>query len=74
MPKLRILLADDHALVLEGYRRILEKQYELVGAVEDGRALVDAAKQLEPDIVILDVSMPLLERLGRGGPIEEELS
>lgn len=60
MPKARILLADDHALVLEGYRRILEGPYELVGTVADGRALVEAAKRLQPDIVILDVSMPLL--------------
>ena len=60
MPKPRVLLADDHLLVLEGFRRMLEGQYELVGAVEDGRALLDAAKELQPDIVILDVSMPLL--------------
>ncbi len=60
MPKPRILLADDHALVLEGFRRILEGHYELVGTVEDGRALLEAAKTLQPDIVILDVSMPLL--------------
>lgn len=60
MPKPRILLADDHALVLEGFRRILEQHYELVGSTEDGRALVEAAKKLQPDIVILDVSMPLL--------------
>lgn len=60
MRKPRILLADDHALVIEGFRRILEKQYDLVGTVEDGRALVEAAKNLQPDIIILDVSMPLL--------------
>ncbi|MHC9063256.1 response regulator [Nitrospira sp. CMX1] len=60
MPKPRVLLADDHRLVLEGFRRILEGQYELVGAVEDGRALLDIAKKLQPDIVILDLSMPLL--------------
>ena len=60
MPKPRVLLADDHRLVLEGFRRILEGQYELVGTVEDGRALLDSAKKLQPDIAILDVSMPLL--------------
>lgn len=60
MPKPRVLLADDHRLVLEGFRRILEGQYQLVGAVEDGRALLDIAKKLRPDIVILDLSMPLL--------------
>ena len=60
MPKPRILLADDHALVIEGFRRILEGHYELIGMVEDGRAVLEAAKTLQPDIVILDVSMPLL--------------
>lgn len=60
MNKPRVLLADDHALVIEGFRRILEGQYDLVGTVEDGRALLEAARNLQPDIVILDVSMPLL--------------
>mgnify|MGYP000010461248 FL=1 len=60
MSKPRVLLADDHSLVLEGFRRILADQCELVGMVEDGRALLEAAARLEPDIVILDVSMPLL--------------
>ena len=60
MPKPRVLLADDHRLVLEGSRRILEGQYELVGAVEDGRALLDSAEKLQPDIAIIDLSMPLL--------------
>jgi DNA-binding NarL/FixJ family response regulator len=60
MAKPRVLLADDHSLVLEGFRRILEDQCELVGMVEDGRALLEAAQKVKPDIVILDVSMPLL--------------
>ncbi|MCC2642209.1 MAG: Response regulator, LuxR family [Nitrospira sp.] len=60
MPKPRVLLADDHSLVLEGFRRILADQCDLVGMVEDGRALLETAQQIEPDIVILDVSMPLL--------------
>ena len=60
MPKPRVLLADDHVLVLEGFRRILQEHYELVGTVGDGYALLAAAKTLQPDIVILDISMPLL--------------
>ena len=60
MSKPRVLLADDHSLVLEGFRRILDDQCELVGMVEDGRALLEAADRVHPDIVILDVSMPLL--------------
>lgn len=60
MIKPRVLLADDHSLVLEGFRRILQDQCELVGMVEDGRALLERAQKENPDIVIIDVSMPLL--------------
>ncbi len=71
MPKPRILLADDHALVLEGYRRILEESYQLVGTVADGRALVEAARKLQPEIVILDVSMPVLNGLDAAAQIKK---
>jgi DNA-binding NarL/FixJ family response regulator len=57
---LRVLLADDHAIVLEGLRRVLEPDFEIVGEVADGRALVAAAATLRPDIVVTDISMPLL--------------
>ena len=60
MKKPRILLADDHLLVLEGYRRILEDQCEVVGTAEDGRALLEVASRLKPNVVLLDISMPLL--------------
>jgi DNA-binding NarL/FixJ family response regulator len=60
MKRARLLLADDHTLVLEGFRRLLEPEFELAGAVEDGRALVAAAQKLKPDVVLLDISMPLL--------------
>ena len=69
--KPRILLADDHTLVLEGFRRILEQQYELVGSVEDGRALLEATKKLQPDIVILDVSMPLLNGIDAAAQLKK---
>ncbi len=71
MPKPRILLADDHALVLEGFRRILEGHYELVGTVGDGRALLEAAKTVQPDIVILDVSMPLLNGIDAAAQLKK---
>ena len=71
MSKPRVLLVDDHLLVLEGFRRILEGQYELVGAVEDGRALLDAAEKLQPDIVILDVSMPLLNGIDAAAQLKK---
>jgi DNA-binding NarL/FixJ family response regulator len=57
----RILLADDHEVVLEGLRRILDcPGFEIVAAVKDGRALVEAAQRLKPDVIVADVSMPLL--------------
>ena len=60
MSKPRVLLADDHSLVLEGFRRILDDQCDRVGLGDDGRALHGVAQRVQPDIVILDVSMPLL--------------
>ena len=63
MSKPRVLLADDHALVLEGFKKLLEEHCQVVGSVEDGRALLDAAKRLQPDIVVLDISMPTLNGL-----------
>jgi DNA-binding NarL/FixJ family response regulator len=60
MRRPRLLLADDHTLLLEGIRLLLEPEFELVGSVEDGRALLDAAKTLKPDVILLDISMPIL--------------
>jgi len=56
-------MADDHAIVLAGLRKLVESEGEVVGMVEDGRGLVEAAQQLRPDIVLLDISMPLLNGL-----------
>jgi DNA-binding NarL/FixJ family response regulator len=56
----RILLADDHALVAAGLCKLLEEEFDLVGAVEDGRALIALAKREQPDVILLDISMPLL--------------
>jgi DNA-binding NarL/FixJ family response regulator len=58
MKKPRILLADDHKIVLEGLRGLLDPEFEIVGAVEDGRALVAEAERLKPDVVVADISMP----------------
>ncbi len=60
MRRPRLLLADDHTLLLEGIRLLLEPEFELVGSVEDGRALLEAAKDLKPDVILLDISMPIL--------------
>jgi DNA-binding NarL/FixJ family response regulator len=58
--RLRLLLADDHTLVLEGIRKLLENDFDLVGTVEDGHSLLRVAGQLQPDVILLDISMPLL--------------
>ncbi|MEE8184331.1 MAG: response regulator transcription factor, partial [Acidobacteriota bacterium] len=60
MNRPRLLLADDHKIVLEGLRNLLKEEFEIVGTVEDGRALVSAAKRLDPDVIVVDISMPLL--------------
>ena len=60
MNRPRILLADDHRIVAEGLRGLLEPLFEIVGIVEDGRALLVAAEELRPDVIIADISMPLL--------------
>jgi len=60
MKRPRILLADDHRIVVEGLRGLLEPEFEIVGIVEDGRALLDAAEKLRPDVIVADISMPLL--------------
>jgi DNA-binding NarL/FixJ family response regulator len=59
----RVLLADDHVLVAEGIQKLLEPEFELVGIVADGRSLVTAASKLQPDIAVVDISLPLLNGL-----------
>ena len=73
MVRSRILLADDHLLVMEGLRKLLEAEHDLVGTVEDGVALVDMAKELEPDIILLDISMPMLNGIEAARKIKKLL-
>jgi DNA-binding NarL/FixJ family response regulator len=60
MKRVTVLLADDHRIVAEGLKRILEPEFELLGVVEDGRALLAAARKLKPDVIVSDISMPEL--------------
>ena len=60
MNRPRVLLADDHCVVAEGLRSLLEPHFDVVGIVPDGRELVTAAKAPDPDVVVLDISMPSL--------------
>src|SRR6185295_19638729 len=58
-----LLLADDHPLFLDGVRRLLESKYDVVGTVADGKALITAAQQLRPDVIVVDISMPEMNGL-----------
>jgi len=60
MKKARVLLADDHKIVIEGLKSLLSDEFDILGHVEDGRALVDQASILHPDVIVSDISMPLL--------------
>ena len=63
MPRTKVLLADDHAVVALCLEALLKESFVLVGLVHDGRALVDAAETLRPDVIVTDISMPLLNGL-----------
>ena len=71
MKKPRILLADDHTLIVEALRLLLQDEFEVVGTVEDGRALLRAAADLQPDLVVLDIGMPLLNGLDAGERLKQ---
>ena len=58
MPKVKVLLADDHAIVSQGLQALLRDDCDLVGSVQDGRALVSGVSELQPDVVVTDLSMP----------------
>ena len=63
MKRTRILIADDHTMMCAGLKRLLQPEYEVVGSVADGRALIKATVDLGPDLVLVDVGMPLLNGL-----------
>jgi DNA-binding NarL/FixJ family response regulator len=60
MKKTRVLLADDHRIFLAGLQKLLEEDFDIVGAVGDGRALCEEALRLKPDVIVADISMPSL--------------
>jgi DNA-binding NarL/FixJ family response regulator len=71
MTKPTILIADDHTLVAEACKKLLEPEYEIVGIVSDGRALVQMATELRPHVVLIDIGMPILNGLDAGQQIKE---
>lgn len=73
MKKLRVLLVDDHLMVLEGFKRLIEDECDVVGMVEDGRTLLEVAPKLKPDIITMDISMPWLNGLDAARRLKKEM-
>jgi DNA-binding NarL/FixJ family response regulator len=69
--KPRVIIADDHTLLAEAFEKLLAPECEVIAKVADGRALLTAARDLHPDVVILDVAMPLLNGLDAGRQIKQ---
>jgi DNA-binding NarL/FixJ family response regulator len=61
LPRARVLLAEDHVAVVERLRTVLESEFDVIGTVGDGRALVAEADRLLPDVVVTDITMPLMD-------------
>ena len=72
MNRPRVLLADDHPLVLAALRSLLEAECEVVGVVSDGRELVEAASRLKPEVIVLDISLPSLNGIDAARQIKKE--
>jgi DNA-binding NarL/FixJ family response regulator len=72
MTRPRILMADDHLMLLEAFKALLEPDFDVVGTVTDGRMLLDEFSRLHPDVVLLDVAMPLLNGLDAGRQLKAQ--
>ena len=73
MKKARIILADDHALLVDALKSLLAKEYDIVGVFQDGKTLVDEAADLAPDVVVLDIGMPLMNGLLAGELLKQAM-
>ena len=69
----RVLIADDHSIVAESLRLLLDKSYDVIGVVNDGRQLLADAARLKPDVVVLDIGMPLLNGMDAAVRLKEML-
>jgi CheY-like chemotaxis protein len=69
----RVLIADDHELVSKGIERILENEFDVVGVVSDGRELLAEASRSQPDVIILDIAMPLLNGIEAASRLHNSL-
>ncbi len=73
MKRPRVLLADDHQMLLDALKELLEPKYEVVGLVSDGRAVLKVAEKLRPDVIILDIAMPQLNGLDAGRQLKQSM-
>jgi DNA-binding NarL/FixJ family response regulator len=69
----RILIADDHTLLADLCRKLLETEFDVVSTVSNGRAMVRAAAELKPDVIVVDIAMPVLNGLDAGQQVKEVL-
>src|SRR5262252_8126790 len=68
-----IVLADDHTLVMEAFRKLLEPEFEIIGAASDGRTLLTIAPELKPDVIVLDIGMPDISGMQAGSELRKLL-
>jgi DNA-binding NarL/FixJ family response regulator len=73
MRKPRIFLADDHAMVVDAFRRLLEHEFNIVGTASDGLELLNSAPDLHPDVVVVDLGLPLLNGVEAGRQLKKLL-
>src|SRR5437660_10521857 len=73
MVRSRLFIADDHRLVIEAFQKLLEPHYDIVGTATDGSSLLQAAPPLKPDVILIDVAMPLLSGLEAGRQLKSRL-
>ena len=73
MARPRIFLADDHIMLVDAFRKLLEPEFEIVGTAADGRTLVTAAQELKPDLIVIDLGLPLMNGIDAGRQLKAKL-
>jgi len=73
MKRARVILADDHTMVVEALKNIVETEFDVVGTFQDGKALIDAAPALKPDVIVLDIGMPRMNGLLAGELLKQSI-
>jgi DNA-binding NarL/FixJ family response regulator len=73
MKRIRVLLADDHQMLIDALKSVLEPRCEVVGAVTDGHSLLEAAEKLRPDVIVLDIAMPQLNGLDAARKLQQKM-